>query len=267
MTRSQVRTVAVPMSRPKVAFTVRRFEPADGPAVCRIWKAGFLEMVRDLTRNLGAVGSPEHSVSWPRPVLALAAAAGAARTVVALLRRESSPRARNIGLVVAGVGVTGLAALHFITYKAISSLCDHECEAGDMRDIRASWQQPGVSEFYVAVDQSGAVLGCVAVRKGHWREEFEKHSTAAAPPAVKELDAECCSVWKVSTASSARGSGIAKALMARAEDWAKSQGARRMVLVTASPGAKAFYARQGYALDGGSASGAQFSSWAKELTA
>lgn len=261
------RAVAQPMSpaRAKVAFTVRRFETGDAPAVCRIWKAGFLDMVSDLTYHLGAVGSPEWSVTWPRPVLALAVAAGTARGVVALLRRESSPRARN-ALAVAGLGVTGLAALHFVTYRAIRSLCDHDIQAGDMRDIPASWQREGESEFFVAVDQeAGTVLGCVAVKKGGWKEQFHKHSTAAAPTSVEVPTV--CSVWKVSTAASARGMGVAKALMAKAEDWARSQGGQQMVLVTASPGAKAFYARLGYNLDGGSARGAQFSSWAKTLKA
>lgn len=49
-------------------------------------------------------------------------------------------------------------------------------------------------------------------------------------------------VWKVSTAKQARGKGVARVLMEAAERWAAdTAGAKRMVLVTASPGAKLFY--------------------------
>lgn len=53
-------------------------------------------------------------------------------------------------------------------------------------------------------------------------------------------------VWKVSTSRAARGKGVAAKLMEAAERWAAdTAGAKRMVLVTASPGAKLFYRRIG----------------------
>lgn len=56
-------------------------------------------------------------------------------------------------------------------------------------------------------------------------------------------------VWKVSTAKQARGKGVAALLMEAAERWAADvAGAKRMVLVTASPGAKTFYRKIGCAL-------------------
>lgn len=242
------------------AITVRRFEAADAPAVCNIWTAGFMDMAWDLTRHLGAVGSPAASVSFPRPALALAAGLGSARLLVGLVRGERRSKASDtaLGLVAAGVG--GLALLHFITKRLIRGMCEHEIAAGDMQDIPGTWQRAGESEFFVAVDAAGAVLGCVAVQRGGWQEHY---SPDAAPHA--ESDTSVFSVWKVSTSAAARGRGVAKALMTEAERWARAAGGQTMVLVTASPGAKKFYSRIGYTMNGGSERGAEFSSWTKSL--
>jgi GNAT superfamily N-acetyltransferase len=251
-----------------MSFQVRRFEPVDAAEVQRIWTNGFLDMANDLTRTLGAVGSPDHSVAFPRPLLAAGAAAGTLRALVALFRSERSTRARVLlpGLGLAIASVAGLAFLHVVTKRAIRELCEHEIREGDMADIPSSWQRDGESQFFVAVE-GPKLLGCIAVRRGGWRSQFSKAGSAPASATEEERDAsgQECSVWKVSTATEARGRGVAKSLMLAAEDWARAHGGKRMVLCTASPGAKRFYSRLGYTMDGGSMSGAAFSSWVKTL--
>jgi hypothetical protein len=55
------------MTTTRALVRVRPYEPRDGPAVRAFWRAGFLEMVWDVTRTLGPLGGPELAV----PVRAL----------------------------------------------------------------------------------------------------------------------------------------------------------------------------------------------------
>ena len=196
----------------------------------------------------------------PRPALALLAAAGGARLALALARREAPGRAAAAALT---IGLGGLAALHWATHNAITQNCLEACISGDMADIAAHWQVEGDSAFFVAeLVSDGSVVGSVAVKRGGLAD-------ADAPPGDPLTEPRSCSIWKVSTAPHARGLGVARLLMAEAERWAaggpRRARAHRMVLMTASPGAKIFYAKLGYELQEGSALGTQFSVWSKPL--
>ena len=218
-----------------------------------------MEMAWDMTRTLGPVGPPQSSSKVLRPALAALAAAGGARLALSLARREAPGRVTVAAL---GLGLGGIAALHVATRALIAAMCDEACTTGDMSDIATHWQVAGESAFFVA-ELDGTVVGSVAVRRGGLDED------ESAPPGSRPLKhPECCSVWKVSTSAAARGAGVARLLMAEAERWAISEAhAERMVLMTASPGAKLFYAKLGYALQDGSTRGTQFSVWTKPLHA
>ena len=218
-----------------------------------------MEMAWDMTRTLGPVGPPQSSSKVLRPALAALAAAGGARLALSLARREAPGRVTVAAL---GLGLGGIAALHVATRALIAAMCDEACTTGDMSDIATHWQVAGESAFFVA-ELDGTVVGSVAVRRGGLDED------ESAPPGSRPLkQPECCSVWKVSTSAAARGAGVARLLMAEAERWAIEQArAELMVLMTASPGAKLFYAKLGYALQDGSTRGTQFSVWSKPLHA
>lgn len=140
-------------------------------------------------------------------------------------------------------------------------MCDDACARGDMADIAAHWQVAGQSAFFVAELTDGEVVGCVGVRRGGLNDEATAAGGTLAEP-------RSVSVWKVSTHERARGLGVARRLMAAAEVWAAEEArAERVVLMTASSGAKAFYARLGYALVEGSTRGTELSVWIKELGA
>ena len=248
----------VAASAPRVR--VRAYEPRDGPAVRAFWRAGFMEMAWDMTRTLGPVGPPQSSSKVLRPALAAVAAVGGARLALSLARREAPGRATLAAL---GLGLGGIAALHVATRALINAMCDEATTTGDMGDISAHWQVAGESAFFVAELADGTVVGSVAVRRGGLQED------ESALPGTRPLkEPRSCSVWKVSTSAAARGAGVARLLMAEAERWASAEArAERMVLMTASPGAKVFYAKLGYALQNGSTRGTQFSVWTKPLYA
>jgi len=243
----------------KPLIRVRPYEAKDGPSVRAFWSRGFQELTWDLTRTLGPVGGPGGSTRMPRPALALLAAAGGARLALTLARREAPGKAA----AALAIGIGGLAALHWVTHNAITQNCAEACSVGDMSDIAAHWQVEGDSAFFVAeLISDGTVVGSVAVRRGGLADHD-------APPGSPLTEPRSCSVWKVSTAPQARGLGVARLLMAEAENWAaggpRRARAHRVVLMTASPGAKMFYAKLGYELQEGSALGTQFSVWSKPL--
>ncbi len=187
------------------------------------------------------------------------AALGGARGALALARREPAATLRTAAAAMAA-GVCGLAALHAATHFAIARMCDAACATGDMADVAAHWQLPGVAAFFVAEDvATGAVVGSVAVRRGGLEDAERARSDAPL------LQPDACSVWKVSTLASARGTGVARALMRAAEAWACDAGAKRIVLMTGSSGAKRFYQRAKYTLTDGSLRGTEPSVWSKTL--
>lgn len=85
---------------------------------------------------------------------------------------------------------------------------------------------------FVAEDRPGEIAGFVSVeRSTHWSGEVQAH------------------VGELVVAEAHEGRGVGRALMAAAEGWARERGHRILVLETgaANAGARAFYARLGYA--------------------
>lgn len=156
-----------------------------------------------------------------------------------------------------GIGI--LVSLHLFMYWMISRMCIEATTTGDMANIKEHWQIPHYREFFVAVTPSGEVLGSVAVRKGGLDTDHDKNKNDTLD------EPNSCCVYKVTTKSSMRGQGIARALMEFAEGWAIMEGATEMQLITASVGAKTFYKSIGYTNWYGEPEGPTISKWLKLL--
>lgn len=192
------------------------------------------------------------SESFPviRPGIFGLALAGAAH---AMLSTDLRP-----GLAAAATGFGVLSALHVMLLRSIDDVCRKAIFAGDMCDIVSQWIQPPRSAFFVAED-GGRVVGSIAVKRGGIADYSKGKDEQLEHP-------EVCTVWKVSSRQDVRGKGIGRALMNRAEEWARMvAGAKSIELITGSIKAKAFYERIGYKLFKGSKIGALFSFWRKDL--
>ena len=89
---------------------------------------------------------------------------------------------------------------------------------GDMANISARWGGDDRQMFVAVSDLT--VVGCVGV----------KHS-----------DGDTCTVWRLSVAEPYRRSGVACALMQRAERWCLERKGRKIQLETGNPIAASFY--------------------------
>ena len=131
---------------------IRRFESKDTSQVQRIWTLGFLDLCSDSTFSLGPIIlGPEKKLYLPRPALAVVALAG----IPLILFTKS----KKIGFACLSLGFIGLFAIHHFTHMAISTMCTDACTNGDMCDIAKSWQQENISEFFVAEDEKGDIVG------------------------------------------------------------------------------------------------------------
>ena len=110
----------------------------------------------------------------------------------------------------------------------------------DGSNLESHWLHRDDRRMLVAATADhDVVVGCCGVIRG----TDEKRSAPAG--------CDACSVWRVSVAATARRGGVATSLMNAAEDWARMEGARRMLLVTGNPIAATFYVeRMGYARPG-----------------
>jgi GNAT superfamily N-acetyltransferase len=118
---------------------------------------------------------------------------------------------------------------------------DDAAAARDPEQFRAYFDQLAAGEampegdLFVAVDDADRPLGMVAV--GADRDYFTQHPRAYVHILVVDDAVE--------------GRGIGRALMGRAEDWAREHGMKEVVLdvFANNRGAIAFYERCGYAVD------------------
>lgn len=162
------------------------------------------------------------------------------------------------GLAAAAAGFGVLSAMHVVLLRIIDGICRQAIFAGDMRDLVSQWVHPPRSVFLVA-EIEGAVVGSVAVKKGGISDASKGKDEELEQPGV-------CTVWKVSSRQDVRKRGVGRALMEKAEKWAREvAGASSVELMTGSIKAKAFYGRIGYRLFRGSTWGALISFWRKDL--
>lgn len=103
----------------------------------------------------------------------------------------------------------------------------------------------GCKFMIVAIDDNATrtetvVLGCCGVKRGI-SEETD----------IQEKDAtEVFSIWRLSVSADARGMGLGRLLMEKAEGWAVEHGGKKMILYTGNPAASSFYQKIGYGLTG-----------------
>ena len=91
----------------------------------------------------------------------------------------------------------------------------------------------------VAVDndaEGGCVLGFCGVKRGTSETED-----------VEDTKVDVWSIWRLSVSEDARGTGLGKGLMSRSEEWARTNGGRKIVLYTGNDAASKFYQKIGYA--------------------
>lgn len=98
-------------------------------------------------------------------------------------------------------------------------------------------------------------LGLSLTEEERADDALRRHFCATVQGAVvgsvslKPLDSETVQLRQMAVAESRRREGIGARLIARAEDWARGEGYRRIVL-NARRGAEAFYAAHGYRAQG-----------------
>lgn len=91
-------------------------------------------------------------------------------------------------------------------------------------------------------DSSGddTVLGCCGVKRG-----IDEATD------IPDKDAtDIFSIWRLSVSEDARGMGLGRLLMEKAEAYAVENGGKKMILYTGNPAASSFYQKIGYALTG-----------------
>ena len=116
-------------------------------------------------------------------------------------------------------------------------------QADAMHGLALAWPAPGAA-FFVATDAAdGEVLGCVGVKFLHTLDPSAK---LAEPPLFTDSEA---SIWRLSVASNARQLGIGRALMDKAEAFAKEGGATHLSLICGNPESVKFYRKIGFAAE------------------
>ena len=75
-------------------------------------------------------------LSFPRPLFASLMAVGAIAAI----------KFHRAGIAMFSLGLVGLGALHATMYYMINGMCVDACTKGDMSNIAATWQIPGLKE-------------------------------------------------------------------------------------------------------------------------
>ena len=85
-------------------------------------------------------------------------------------------------------------------------------------------------------EKNGNIVGCIAVIRG----------TDSKMNLLVNPDETIFSVWKMSVADECRRQGIGRKLLDAGENWATSNGCKKIKMITANPIASKFYQKQGY---------------------
>lgn len=139
----------------------------------------------------------------------------------------------GLNQTVAGIPIT-IKPVMWLMFKveAWKSLND----GGDMKDMAQFWMRPKGSFFVAVAEDTGEVVGCIAVKAGtesnRWKPEDDR--------------SKVCQLSRLAVSPTHRRRGIAEALCAAVGDWAKQQSMRKIQLITANKVAHRFYAKLGY---------------------
>jgi len=214
------------MPSPPLPVLIRPVTAADeasgvSAALRAIWRAGFYEIAPFSYARIA--GSP----------LPLAACLSLA--ALALFAARSRAAAGALALLGAAVYTPAGRALHDALLRAAVA----RQERATMHALAEKWRAPRAA-FFVAEDAATrAPLGCVGVKLAHTLAPAR--AGAAAGDAAREA-----SVWRLAVAPAARGRGVARALMAAAEEWARAGGAARVSLICGNPESARAYRAMGY---------------------
>lgn len=203
---------------------VRPYEPRDYDIVVPMWQAGFHEMYPHAYRDVTS------SPNWLLSCTAIGAALFAlgARRWAALFTTFG-------GLVYTPVGEWLTSALLWQGVLA-------QTRGGmQRRHLDEEWRVAGHSAFFVAVDRTERVVGCIGVKAFH---TLHKERVQGVPPTPGEA-----SVWRLSVAPGGRRLGVGRSLMAQAEGWARANACTHVSLLTGNPESQRFYAKLGYGVE------------------
>jgi ribosomal protein S18 acetylase RimI-like enzyme len=221
-------------------LVLRLYTDTDNAAVTDLWMRGFLEMA-----------GPAHAKIAASPT-AFAVFAAAAAAAWAL---RAPPVVPVCALAFGTMLYTpaGLALYRALLWQGIRRQAHATMRPETFSEKWLCTAPPGAAPgawderrtaFFVAVradDPSGAPVGCVAVKCEH---TLHRERLAGVEAARGEA-----SIWRLTTAPSARRLGVGRALMEAAEAFARRAGCSSMSLITGNDESKAFYARVGYTLE------------------
>eukprot|EP01134_Creolimax_fragrantissima_P002404 CFRG2404T1 len=126
-----------------------------------------------------------------------------------------------------------LSMIFKLAFKRIKARCT--APDGDMANIFKTYCRPGLSQCFVAVDETDEVIGCVIVKRGRGEEISEADRTS------KET-----SIIRMSVDKAHRRRGVGKALLEACEEYSKVENVNTVVLTTANPAGIIFYKSLGF---------------------